>query len=342
VRVDRKLAAAAAAAWLTLPLVLSVQEYVLSRYAGHPISISRALVGVFPHYAWWAGMSIPILWLAARFPIERGAVAGRVILHVALSFFFYAADGVVSWFLIPLILDEPQLTPFVMGVVVIRGFYDDFLLYWAIVGAAHLLRQQRVRAELERAFAESRMQSLQAQLQPHFLFNTLNSIAELMHVDPAAADRMLTALSDLLRVSLDSSAEAEIPLRDELEILDLYLRIQQVRFSDSITIVCDVDPAALDVLVPTLLLQPLVENAFRHGLARRKRGTLTLRIRREGHLRIELTDDGVGLPPRIDEGIGLANTRARLAALHGEEATLSITEAGGGGTVVIVNIPEEH
>jgi two-component system LytT family sensor kinase len=341
-RVDRRWAAAAAAAWLTLPLLLTIQEHILSAYVGQPMTWRRAFIGVAPHYLIWGALALPIFWLSRRFPIERPRFWRRVFLHLLLSFVFYGADAAISSLVIPAIVRDPKLTPFIMSVVIIRGFYDDFVLYWCIVGVSHLLRQQRERAALEREFTVAQLEALRAQLQPHFLFNTLNSVSELMHIDIVAAERMVDSLSGLLRVSLDSSAQQEIPLREELEILDLYLRIQQVRFSDSVTIERSIDPAALDALVPTLLLQPLVENAFRHGLSRRRQqGLITITARRQsGEVCIEVRDNGAGLPlSGWREGIGLGNTRARLAALYGSGQTLTLAAGTDSGASVAVSLP---
>jgi len=332
---------AIAAAWITLACVFIAQEYVLARYIGRPMSLIRVILGVAPHYAIWALLAIAIVAVSRRFPLEPGRLAPHFAIHVAASLAFFAIDVAVSSLVVPPLLRAPAVTPFLIGFAAIRSFYDDFLLYWGIVGVTHLLRFQRSRAELQRAFTIAQLNALRAQLQPHFLFNTLNSIAELMHVDVAAAEQMIDSLSALLRCSLEGGERQEIVLQDELRMLDLYLAIQQVRFSDSVTIERDIDSSVQHALVPALLLQPLVENAFRHGIARRRgRATLAIRAARQnGQLRIEVRDDGAGLPAAVREGIGLRNTRERLAQLYGDAQSLLLENAQGGGARVVVTLP---
>ena len=335
-------------AWLVLASAFAVPEYLLARYMGQPITWRRSFLGVAPHYVIWAVLAFFITRAARRWPIDRPRLLSRAVLHLGLSLAFYALDCVISFIVLPPIVRDPQLTPFVMRVVLIRGFYDDFVLYWGIVGVVHLTAYHRKlaaetsrRAQLEREFAAAQLSALRSQIQPHFLFNTLNSISELLHVDAAAAERMTGSLADLLRGTLELGDRDEISLRDELQLLELYLSIQQVRFSDSIAVQRDVDPEALDALVPPLLLQPLAENAFRHGLARRRQqGLLAITARRAGD-RVELAvrDNGAGLPAEVREGVGLRNTRVRLEQLHGAGQSMRVVDAEGGGTLVAITLP---
>ncbi|HUF25427.1 MAG TPA: histidine kinase, partial [Gemmatimonadaceae bacterium] len=222
--------------------------------------------------------------------------------------------------------------------------------YFIIVAATHavdyyrLYRERRVRAaELANQLTSAQLQVLKMQLQPHFLFNTLNAIAELVHEDAEAADRMITRLGDLLRLSLDRSGEQEVPLRQELDFLGAYLEIEQTRFRDRLSIEMDIAPETLDASVPNLLLQPLVENAIKHGTsacAARGRITITATLR-GGELRIEIRDNGRGLPhPAVlREGVGLRNTRARLVQLYGDHHGFSLRNSTDGGAVVAIEIP---
>jgi|GEM_PF-464545 two-component sensor histidine kinase len=225
-------------------------------------------------------------------------------------------------------------------------------IYWVIVCLAHALayhrrseERQRRAAELEASLAQARLQALQAQLQPHFLFNTLNAVATLVHKDPRAADEMITNLSELLRLALDGSAQQEVTLRRELELLDRYLDIQQVRFGDRLKVERELDAAALDARVPTLILQPLVENAIKHGIEpRADRGVIGIAARREGSvLQVVVRDSGGGLAsskqPRDREGIGLANTRARLEGLYGNASRMTLRNGADGGFSVEMEMP---
>jgi len=226
----------------------------------------------------------------------------------------------------------------------------DGLAYIALIGLAHagvFHRRYREREQQAVALAsrlnEARLHALQAQLQPHFLFNTLNGIATLLRRDPAKAEDMLLSLSDLLRIALNSSARQEIPLREEMDFLGRYLAIQKMRFGDRIEVVEEMEPAAMDCLVPALLLQPLVENAIRHGLEPSGQpGKLRITGSREGHwLRLAVEDNGVGLPSGDSHraGVGLANVRERLTTLHGAAHEFSIANRPEGGVVVSIRLP---
>ena len=181
------------------------------------------------------------------------------------------------------------------------------------------------------------------QLNPHFLFNTLNTISSLMHKDVEAADRMLARLSDLLRYALESTDAQEVPLRQELDFLGGYLEIQQARFGERLTVDREIDPVTLDARVPNLLLQPMVENAIQHGIAPHARpGRIVLRARRhDGRLDLEVEDNGGGLPAgeSLVEGVGISNTRARLQQLYGADHRFLLDKAPGGGLLVKILIP---
>ena len=235
---------------------------------------------------------------------------------------------------------EPRRPPF--NPFFLIGF--RLPIYLAIVSVAHAMlfyRRSQERDRLEASLAKARLEALKMQLQPHFLFNSLNAIGELVHKDPDAADEMLTALSDLLRLTLETSGEQELPLRRELKFVERYLAIEHVRFGDRLRFELDVAPETHGALVPTFLLQPLVENAVRHGLEpRTNSGVLKIRAERDqATLRLSIEDNGVGLPNGIPqrEGIGLSNTRARLRELYGSAATLELRS--GNGLTVEINLP---
>jgi len=234
--------------------------------------------------------------------------------------------------------------------LLVKTFHLNLLIYWVIVSVHHAFgyyRQVQVRelraVELEKRLAQARLQALQMQLNPHFLFNTLHAISALVHKDVEAADRMIARLSDLLRYALESTDAQEVPLRQELDFLNRYLEIEKTRFGDRLTVRLDIAPETLDALVPNLVLQPLVENAIRHGIEpRAKPGRIDLRARREnGRLKLEVCDNGVGLPSgRIpEEGVGLSNTRARLQQLYGERHLFALGNTAGGGLTVSVELP---
>jgi two-component system, LytTR family, sensor kinase len=228
----------------------------------------------------------------------------------------------------------------------------DFELpvYWAFLGlqhAADYYRQGRARevraARLETKLVEAQLQALQHQLHPHFLFNTLHAISALIHHDPERADEMLERLSDLLRMTLRKGGIQEVSLADELDYLRAYLDIQQLHFGDRLRIDYRIDAEVIDAVVPTLILQPLAENAIRHGLEPQPGvGALTIDAGREGDvLRIRVIDTGRGFRRRQQplKGVGLSNSRGRLSRLYGGAAALTIEDNPGGGTVVQIVLP---
>lgn len=211
-------------------------------------------------------------------------------------------------------------------------------VYLVLLTVAHALyfykrgqERERQTLELTAGLAQAKLDALKSQIQPHFLFNALNSIAALVHKDPGAADEMIGALSEFLRCTLAGSARQEVPLLEELEFVRRYLAIELVRFGDRLRCEQDVPPETFGALVPMLILQPLVENAVRHGLSTLSGpAQLTIRARRERDmLRIVITDNGPGPGSETAEGIGLANTRARLRELHGDRARVEIRTDGG-------------
>lgn len=236
--------------------------------------------------------------------------------------------------------DGPRRRPF--NAFFLIGF--RLPIYLAIVSVAHAVlfsRRSQERDRLEASLAKARIEALKMQLQPHFLFNSLNSIAALVHRDPHAADEMLAGLSDLLRLTLESSGEQELPLSEELKFVERYLAIEHVRFGERLRFEIDIAPDVRGALVPTFLLQPLVENAVHHGLEPQQgTGLLSIRAWREGpRLRLTVADNGPGLADESPhrEGIGLANTRARLRELYGNAATLELKS--GDGMKVEISLP---
>jgi signal transduction histidine kinase len=225
------------------------------------------------------------------------------------------------------------------------------MTYTSIIGFSYALayyRESQERslraAHLETRLVEARLRTLEAELHPHFLFNTLHAISTLVHSNPEAADRMISRLSDLLRLTFDRSGEPGVSLQEELAFLQKYLEIEQTRFQDRLTVRFDIDPDTLDAEVPRMILQPLVENAIKHGVSPRAgHGLIHISAeRRNGALSIEVADNGVGLSAgvkaRLNSGVGLSNTRDRLACLYGDEHSLEFSD-GSEGLAVRMEIP---
>jgi two-component system, LytTR family, sensor kinase len=214
----------------------------------------------------------------------------------------------------------------------------------AVVALDHLrrARERELRASrLEAQLAQVQLHALRAQLNPHFLFNALNALSALIHSDPAAADRMVLRLGELLRQALDAGDAAEVPLRDELRLVERYLDVMKIRLGDRLQVQMEVAPEALDALVPSLLLQPLVENAVQHGIGgRADAGRLRIAARRQGEqLMVEIDDDGPGISAEAHERVGLGNTRLRLRQLYGDAHALELRNGEAGGARLRVRLP---
>jgi LytS/YehU family sensor histidine kinase len=223
------------------------------------------------------------------------------------------------------------------------GAVATYAAHWQERLSRRFSEAARESEELQGRLDQARLQALRLQLQPHFLFNTLNTITALVHRDPPSAERMVTGLSELLRVSLGNAGEQEVRLDRELEVLRHYLDIQLVRFSDRLSVRFDIDPGAREAMVPSLLLQPLVENAIKHGISPRvAAGHLHISVRRHNEtLSLEVGDDGVGTrgAQALAEGVGLGNARARLASLYGEQHRMEAGPRPEGGFNVKIEIP---
>lgn len=239
---------------------------------------------------------------------------------------------------------------FFFGTTLLRANFDA-AVYVLVAIAAHAMAFYRRAQDRERhavaltaGLNRAKLDALRLQLQPHFLFNTLNAISTLVHRDASAADELIGDLSELLRLSLQTT-EHEVPLSRELELLDCYIAIEQTRLGSRLRVAREIEPAAKDAYVPTFVLQPIVENAVRHGIESRiGPGTVTITARRTGdQLHLSVRDDGVGFTTSDKSGkrrgIGLSNTEARLQALHGSAATLKISEPAGGGVDVQIALP---
>jgi two-component system, LytTR family, sensor kinase len=331
-------------------------------------------------YALWAVLTLPIFWMTRRFGGDRPTldrILAFLVIGVVLAIGVDALLQMISRELIPpadvprppplgarLSARAPRFPPSqpVRGLFSRFSFLYDFIVYVVVLGAglarnyyvryqARLQETRRLEAEATELRAEAavlhaqvtdaRLNALRAQLNPHFLFNTLNAVSTLVDEDPPGARRMIARLSDLLRHTLAEGDEQEIPLTSELEMLRRYLDIMEVRFQGKLDVSIESDASLDDALVPNLVLQPLVENAFRHGLAQMQTvGRVAVRaVRDDGDLVLTVRDNGRGPANPVREGVGLTNTRARLTQLYGARQRLALTAAEGGGSLVEVRLP---
>ncbi|MBI4914171.1 MAG: histidine kinase [Acidobacteria bacterium] len=303
----------------------------------------------------WGLAGLGVLRLARRFPLEglSGREWRRWMLHLGASVVLSGLGLVAVWlvsvaFLSPTeriwVLQHPSKSFFRFFAMY---FHFNLLIMWAVLGGFHgwrihqKFRERELEAtQLATRLTQAQNQALRMQLQPHFLFNTLNSISALIHSDPESADRMLTRLADLLRMTLDSGSSQEIPLRQELAFVEAYLAIEAVRFHDRLRVRIQVPVDCQEARVPAFLLQPIVENAIKHGVSGLAGGAnIEIRARKEGEwLDLEIEDDGRGFE-RGREGIGTTNTAARLQLLYRERHRFTISSAPGQGTRVLLRVP---
>jgi two-component system LytT family sensor kinase len=340
------------AGWTLIVFTFSAQNYVFAVSRNRPDSFRREFLVASTEWYVWAALTPLVLFLCRRFRITSQNWLRAGLLHlvasVVVSFLQLAVQVRLNF-----IVNAGYTMSYWRVLYFFATFklHMDLLTYWVIVALNHGLyyyEQARSRelawSRMETDLANAQLQVLNMQLHPHFLFNTLHSISTLIAEDPRTAREMVLQLSELLRASLNKIEQAEVPLQQELELLECYLSIEQTRFKDRLTIEKQIDAGALPCQVPTMILQPLVENAVRHGIGKHKQadsisitarhdnGRLLLEVRN----RIGSVENG---PAASARGIGLTNTRARLEQLYSNHYSLEITNREGGGVAVKLSFP---
>ena len=323
---------------------------------GKPILWSWALIDYLSFWWGWGLLSGPIAWLVYRYPIGRGKRRNLLIHFFASA----AASPLHSSFCY--LAEHKLLQPVVhqtmpwhvpsLSIYVLLAYPRGMIYCWLLIVIMHALDYYRqyeektvAASQLEAQLAQAKLHLLKMQLHPHFLFNTLNSISALLHEDVELADLMIERLGDFLRLTLEHSTAQEVTLREELEYLNCYLAIEQIRLQERLTKVIQVDPDTLDARVPGLILQPIVENAVRHGIAPRAAGgRLEISARRDrSRLLLRVEDNGCGLSSGANgsagKGMGLSITRARLERLYGTDQRFDMQNAPNGGVIVTLEIP---
>jgi len=345
--------------WVMLGVIYAAPVYVEVRAEQHGHMAWRIFSWGILTWLAWAPLTPAIVWLARQYSLLGEAWKRNLIIHLPAFLFFSvlhsAAGTAITLWIKPFdnMGDSPK-TFWPRFLLRIPGsFGSDLLVYGGVVGIFYAIdyyRKYRERefqaSRLEAQLAQAQLDSLRMQLHPHFLFNTLNSIVGLVRDNKnGAAVNMLVGLSDLLRHTLEYSSRHEVELREEINFIKLYLSIQEIRFSDRLRIELDIDPRTTKALVPNLILQPLTENALRHGIARSANSGLVgiSSAVTDGHLRLTVYDEGAGLPDdwqlKGSAGIGLANTIARLQQLYDEDQQFDIRNRDGGGVEVVILMP---
>ncbi|MEP7269881.1 MAG: histidine kinase [Acidobacteriota bacterium] len=361
--------------WLLPGLYFAIQVYLQRTYEKQPIGLTQALLQGLVFWLLWALSSPIILWLARAFPFGREQWPDALLLHLPAGTIFSLAHLllfviITSWLAgnPPGSFDEllARFQP-----VFLSSFAWWSLVYWTILIASYAFHYyERYQhgalrsTQLEMQLAQAELRALRMQLHPHFLFNTLHSISALMHQDVETADKMVARLGEFLRMTLNNAGSSAITLEEEIKFLECYLEIERLRFEDRLTILFEIDPTIRMARVPNLIMQPIVENAIRHGIAPLTgHGRLTIRVRKAGpRLRLEVEDNGPGLSAeKVSQlmemkgpseavasasgnghgriGLGLANTRARLTRFYGAEQRIVVENLPEGGLAVILEIP---
>jgi two-component system LytT family sensor kinase len=329
-------------------LLFVFQNYVGMSQESTQYKWNELLAGLLSYWYVWALLFPFIVWLARHYPLGAGPTARSLrwhipafilvpVLHIALySLFLHAVDG-----------DErPYLKTSIM--LMKSGLFFRYLTYAFLLATSYSIdyyrhyRERELRtSRLEAKLVEAQLQSLKSQIHPHFLFNTLNAISSLMHKNVEAADEAISRLADLLRATLEMNGAQEVTLRQELDLLKQYIEIEKLRLGERLIVEIDVQKEAEEAMVPNLVLQPIVENAIRYGVATQSRtGKVTVSACSVGkRLEMRVSDDGPGLPEHFEEGIGIGNTRARLRQLYGMNQSFLMTEGSPGGLCVTLQIP---
>ncbi len=332
-----------------IAVLYSIERYFYSRLVGDPVSLTQLVPAELLFTYAWALLTPVVMYAAKRYPVwghqptknwmvQLGAMIAFVIAHnLIFSGALVALDPTVGFVSLPKVFGQSMLAWTVLDALV---FCVIIVIHHAVV-YYRVSKDRAIRAsQLEARLAQTQLQMLRMQLQPHFLFNTLHSISALMHKDVRRADSMVAALSDLLRMSLQNIGAQEVPLQSELDFLQRYVEIMSLRFGERLHVSIDVDPETRDARVPNLFLQPLVENSFRHGFGDLGQGAISISVRRDGDMLVcEIVDDGRGLRAGHKEGVGLASTRQRLAHLYGDQHLFDLQGAPGEGVHVTMAIP---
>ncbi len=339
-------------AWTIFGLFMGAEFYFLSLRAGNSVTWGAALSSELLYAFVWLVLTPVIFRLAWKFPFQKSSWFTHGIFHIFASILASLLHRVVFLLIILTIESTPE-TPFswnVFSASVLRFVDYGIMIYWIILLVRHSVEyyqryrhQELQKSQLEAELNLAQLRALKMQLQPHFLFNTLNGISVLVRKDPDAACAMISRLADLLRMTLDNPGDQVISLSQEMKMLSCYLDIEHIRFADRLKVTFDIPAETTDALVPNLILQPLVENALKHGVAK-QRGVAEIiirSVRNNGSLELTVEDSGPSVqdPSTVTEGIGFTNTRSRLRKLYGDKCNFVFKSREGIDSMATVRIP---
>lgn len=352
------------AVFLFLGLFFSSEAYFLKVFLKEKVVFRLHLLNYVCRWLPWAFLAPLVIALGRHFSLRQGKRLPHFFLHLSGSIALAPLHAVLVYSFIYLVGRIPSSTSLWEGsrfpldfaplyrFLFSNYFHFNILTYWIILGAYYGIdyykkyRERELRTcQLEAQLAKAHLQALKIQVHPHFLFNTLHTISSLVYRDPSAADRMISRLSELLRSTLEQADSQETPLKFELEMLDQYVEIMKTRFGDRLGVEYDIQPEAIDAFVPNFILQPLVENAIRHGINPKKEGGI-VRVSaslQDGRLLIRISDNGLGIKEGeevlLKKGFGLKNTKERLHRLYGQSILFELKNREGGGAELTLGLP---
>jgi two-component system, LytTR family, sensor kinase len=332
--------------WTACAAVYATHLRLYHLVRSQPTTFVRQFGEAMAHCMVWALLTPVVIWMVRRVPLYRSIRWRNVATHAAAAL-AVALIQVALHAAAEMPLHQEWSAAFLgerLTRLFARTFSANLIVYGTIAGLFTAIdvavERRSSAARLEAELANARLDALQARIHPHFLFNGLNSIAALIREEPARAEEMISTLGRLLRSAVRRDGRLEIPLREELQLVDHYLQIEKLRFDDRLHVAVDVSEEAGAAMVPPLLLQPLVENAILHGMTRRRALHITIGAATEGdQLKLQVTDDGTGIRDEAREGFGIPSARERLRQLHGERFVFSIAAASGGGSDVRIVMP---
>ncbi len=342
--------------WVFAAIVFSTFTFLQESITSQPSPYWRYLSWQTSSCLTWFLLTPLVIQIVSRFPLERQHLGRNFLIYLVSGLLLIVIHTVSDALVLPNLGFHPQmkLESFTKAFrfFLVWYFVWNLLIYIAVLGVTFGINYYRKFSErelrttqLEATLAKTRLQALKNQIHPHFLFNTHNSIIELIHSDAETAEKMLTNLSDLLRLALENTDIEEVTLKQELEFSNKYLEIEQIRFEERLKVKLEIDPNTLDTIVPNMILQPLIENALKHGIAPLLEGG-TIKVsseQKDGILHLSVADDGVGIAAdeisRINYGIGLSNTQERLKFLYNGNHNFEIKQNGEKGLLVKLSFP---